>query len=132
VETWQAAILVALIVMATGAATLWLLWRAASARTRALARRVQRLPGRAKLRLAIALFGDPRMPLSARFTLAALVVYLAMPLDLVPDFVPVLGQLDDVLVLAVGIAVIVRSTPLQLLEEHLSALEAANAGPPPY
>jgi uncharacterized membrane protein YkvA (DUF1232 family) len=49
----------------------------------------------------------------------------------VPDFVPVLGQLDDVLVLAVGVAVIVRSTPLQLLEEHLSALEAANACPPP-
>jgi uncharacterized membrane protein YkvA (DUF1232 family) len=53
-----------------------------------------------------------------------LVVYLSLPIDLIPDFLPVVGQIDDVLVLVVGIVLLVKLTPGQLLEEHLSEVEA--------
>jgi uncharacterized membrane protein YkvA (DUF1232 family) len=48
-----------------------------------------------------------------------------MPLDIIPDFIPVIGHLDDVLVLLVGVAVLLRFTPRAVLEEHLARLEAA-------
>ena len=54
----------------------------------------------------------------------ALVVYLAMPLDVIPDFIPVIGHLDDVLVLLLGVAVLLRFTPRAVLEEHVARLEA--------
>ena len=44
---------------------------------------------------------DPALPRTAKVALAAAVVYLASPVDLVPDFIPVLGYLDDVLLAAV-------------------------------
>jgi uncharacterized membrane protein YkvA (DUF1232 family) len=123
-ELWQ----VLLLVIAAGLTTLvlaaWLLWRKASSRARAVAGRVQRLPWRAKFTLAGELMKDPRVPLRARLVLPFIVLYLATPIDFVPDFVPVLGQLDDILVVAVGLALIIRSTPMQVLEAHLSELEA--------
>jgi uncharacterized membrane protein YkvA (DUF1232 family) len=46
------------------------------------------------------LLGDPRVPRRAKAALAVVVPYLAMPFDLIPDFIPVLGQLDDALLVA--------------------------------
>jgi uncharacterized membrane protein YkvA (DUF1232 family) len=46
------------------------------------------------------LLADPRVPRRSKLALAALVVYLASPIDLVPDFIPVAGQLDDAILLA--------------------------------
>src|SRR5437870_1131004 len=108
ISTWLVILLVLAGTMLVVAITAFLLWRRATKRTRDLAKRVQRLPLRAKLRLAKALMEDQRIPRRARLIPAAFVLYLAMPLDLVPDFIPVLGQLDDVLVLAVGVALLAR------------------------
>jgi uncharacterized membrane protein YkvA (DUF1232 family) len=47
------------------------------------------------------LVGDPTLPRSAKIALAAAAVYLASPIDLLPDFVPLLGYLDDALLVAV-------------------------------
>ena len=47
------------------------------------------------------LAGDERVPRRSKFLLLALIAYLAMPLDLVPDFIPVAGQLDDAIIVAV-------------------------------
>lgn len=89
----------------------------------ALVKRVMRLPLRAKLRLALGLVGDRRVPWLARLLLPALVLYLAMPVDIIPDFIPVIGYLDDALVLVIGVSLFLRLTPRSVLEEHLTALE---------
>ncbi|MDO8612474.1 MAG: DUF1232 domain-containing protein [Dehalococcoidia bacterium] len=86
-----------------------------------------RLPLRDKLRLALALMREPRIPLLVRAVPPALVLYLAMPLDVIPDFIPVIGHLDDALVLLLGIAVLLRFTPRAVLEEHVARLEATRA-----
>ena len=44
---------------------------------------------------------DPALPRSAKIALAAAVVYLASPIDLIPDFIPVLGYVDDLLLAAI-------------------------------
>lgn len=61
---------------------------------------------------------DPRVPTSAKLTLAGLAVYLASPIDIVPDFIPVLGQLDDVLVSAVVLGVLLSSVEREVLLDH--------------
>jgi uncharacterized membrane protein YkvA (DUF1232 family) len=53
------------------------------------------------LRLVRALLADSRTPRSVRFALAGLLAYLLSPLDLIPDFVPVIGSVDDLIVSAV-------------------------------
>ena len=44
---------------------------------------------------------DPMLPTAAKFAIAAAVLYLVSPVDLIPDFIPILGALDDVLVAAI-------------------------------
>jgi uncharacterized membrane protein YkvA (DUF1232 family) len=52
------------------------------------------------MRLITRLVGDPLLPRAAKIALGAALVYLASPIDLVPDFVPLLGHLDDLLLAA--------------------------------
>jgi uncharacterized membrane protein YkvA (DUF1232 family) len=89
-----------------------------------LVRRLQALPARSKLRLAWRLLRDRRMPVLVKAVIPALVAYLLMPLDIIPDFIPVIGQLDDLLLIALAVGVIFRFTPVELLEEHIRRLEA--------
>jgi len=116
------AVVAALVVAAALAA--WLLRRAGTPEDRSLVRRVLRLPLRRKLRLALALVREPHVPLLVRALPPALVLYLAMPLDIIPDFIPVIGHLDDALVLLLGIVLLLRFTPRAVLEEHVERLEA--------
>ena len=97
---------------------------------RALVQRILRLPLRDKLRLALALMRERRIPLLVRAVPPALVLYLAMPLDIIPDFIPVIGHLDDALVLLLGIGVLLRFTPRRVLEEHLARLEETREATP--
>ena len=52
------------------------------------------------VRLIARLVGDPLLPRAAKIALAAAMVYLASPIDLIPDFIPLVGYLDDLLVAA--------------------------------
>ena len=93
-----------------------------------LVRRVAALSLRRKARLAWRLLGDRRVPLLARAVLPALVLYLAMPLDIVPDFIPVVGYLDDLLIILGAAWLFLRLVPPGVLEEHVGALEVELAG----
>jgi uncharacterized membrane protein YkvA (DUF1232 family) len=63
------------------------------------------------------LLRDPRVPLRHKLLLGALAGYLAMPFDLVPDFIPVAGHLDDVLVAFFTLRAVLKGNA-ELLREH--------------
>ncbi len=94
---------------------------------RTLVRRILRLPVRCKLRLALALVRDSRIHLAVRAIPPGLILYLATPIDVIPDFIPVLGHVDDVIILVVGVGLLLRFTPRDVLEEHVSRLETGEA-----
>ena len=122
-EWWEIVLVSVLLTMAAVIVVALILWRMASSRTKTLARRIGGLPWRHKLGLAGRLMADERIPIYVRVVPPALVLYLALPIDLVPDFIPVIGQLDDILMLTIGIALLVRLAPFQVLDEHLLEME---------
>jgi len=61
---------------------------------------------------------DGRVPRRHKLILGGLVAYLALPFDLVPDFIPVAGQLDDAILVALVLRTILRGSGRQLVEEH--------------
>jgi len=64
------------------------------------------------------LLADERVPRRHKLLLGALIGYLAMPIDLIPDFIPVAGQLDDAIVVAVVLRTVLRAGGPELLREH--------------
>lgn len=60
---------------------------------------------------------DPRVPWYAKVLAASVAAYALSPIDLIPDFVPVLGYLDDVIIVPVGILLTVRMIPDGLMDE---------------
>lgn len=64
------------------------------------------------------LLADPRVPRRRKALLWLLVGYLALPFDLVPDFIPVAGQLDDAIAVALVLRAVLRSGGPMLLGEH--------------
>jgi uncharacterized membrane protein YkvA (DUF1232 family) len=63
------------------------------------------------------LLADSRVPRRGKFVLIALFVYLAMPFDLVPDFIPVVGQLDDAILVAAVVAYVARTVGREVVED---------------
>jgi len=74
------------------------------------------------------LFRHPETPRAARWVAIAVIAYAVSPIDLVPDFIPVLGQLDDLILIPLGIALAVRLTPKPL---WAALLQEAKASPDP-
>jgi len=60
---------------------------------------------------------DPRVPWYAKVVAAAVAAYALSPIDLIPDFVPVLGYLDDIVIVPAGILLTVRLIPDGLMDE---------------
>ncbi len=69
-------------------------------------------------KLTLRLVRDPRVPLYAKAVLALTLIYVVSPLDFVPDWIPLLGQLDDAAILTAGIALFLRLCPPELVEER--------------
>lgn len=70
------------------------------------------------LRLFRDLLGDPRVPRSAKVTLVVGVAWLASPIDLIPEFLPVIGPLDDAIVAGLVLRSLVRRTGVDVVREH--------------
>ena len=60
---------------------------------------------------------DPRVPLAAKWLAAAVAAYALSPIDLIPDFIPILGLLDDLFIVPAGIWLVVRLIPAPLMAE---------------
>jgi len=60
---------------------------------------------------------DPRVPWYARLFVAVVVAYALSPIDLIPDFIPVLGYLDDLILVPLGLALALRMVPPHVLGE---------------
>src|SRR5438309_11615169 len=86
-------------------------------------RRFLALSTRAKLRFGRALLRDENVPWSAKAVLLVAIGYLALPLDLIPDFIPVLGQLDDILLVALAMIITIRLVPAATFEAALAQAE---------
>jgi uncharacterized membrane protein YkvA (DUF1232 family) len=72
---------------------------------------------------------DPRVPWYAKALALAVAGYALSPIDLIPDFIPVLGYLDDVILVPAGIWLVIRLIPADIMAEH-RALAAAAAERP--
>src|SRR5882762_8540923 len=81
---------------------------------------IRRLP--TYIRLVWALLRDGRVPAQQKLILVGIGAYVVLPIDLIPDFVPVLGQLDDLAVVLLGLDLFIRSAPPDIVEEHLAKI----------
>ncbi len=63
-------------------------------------------------------YKDPRVPWYAKVIMAATVGYALSPIDLIPDFIPVLGQLDDLIIVPAGISLALKMIPGEVLNEY--------------
>ena len=64
---------------------------------------------------------DPRVPRLAKVVAALTVGYALSPIDLIPDFIPLLGHLDDLVLVPLGLALAIRLIPRPILAEHRAA-----------
>jgi len=72
---------------------------------------------------------DPRVPWYAKALAFCVAGYALSPIDLIPDFVPVLGYIDDLIIVPLGILIVLKLIPPEIMAEH-RALAAAAQGRP--
>jgi uncharacterized membrane protein YkvA (DUF1232 family) len=88
-----------------------------------------RLAQPAKIKLMLLalwrLFKHPQTPRSAKWMAIAVLAYAISPIDLIPDFIPVIGLLDDLILVPLGVAMVIKLTPKPLWEECLRAAESS-------
>jgi len=67
---------------------------------------------------------DPRVPWYAKIWVALVVAYAFSPIDLIPDFVPILGYLDDLVLIPLGVALAIKMIPADVMAECAARAEA--------
>lgn len=72
---------------------------------------------------------DPRVHWGPRLLAFAIAAYVLSPIDLIPDFIPVLGLLDELVLVPAGLWLVFRLVPAALVAEHRAALAAQESGP---
>ena len=76
------------------------------------------------------LFRHPETPRPAKWVAIAVLAYAVSPIDLIPDFIPLLGQLDDLILVPLGIALVVRLTPAAHWQARLAEAELSREALP--
>ena len=71
-----------------------------------------------ELKLYRAILRDPRTPFFPKVLLASAIAYAVSPIDLIPDFIPVLGHLDDIVMVPLLVFLALKATPRPLILEH--------------
>ncbi|OLN32834.1 YkvA family protein [Desulfosporosinus metallidurans] len=74
-------------------------------------------------------YKDPRVPWYAKLLIVLLVGYAISPIDLIPDFIPVFGYLDDLVLIPLGVAVAIRMIPPNVMEEARLKAESLQTKP---
>ena len=72
---------------------------------------------------------DPRVPWYAKAIALGVAAYALSPIDLIPDFIPVIGYLDDLVIVSLGILLVIKLVPPHLMAEHRAAAAAASEQP---
>jgi uncharacterized membrane protein YkvA (DUF1232 family) len=72
---------------------------------------------------------DPRVPWYAKAFAIAVAAYALSPIDLIPDFIPVLGYVDDLIIVPAGIVLVIRLIPPEIMAEHRDMAIAAQDRP---
>ena len=72
---------------------------------------------------------DPRVPWYAKAVAVVVAGYALSPIDLIPDFIPVLGYLDDVILVPLGILLVIRLIPPAIMAEHCDLASVAQERP---
>jgi uncharacterized membrane protein YkvA (DUF1232 family) len=72
---------------------------------------------------------DPRVPWYAKVLAVAVAGYALSPIDLIPDFIPVLGYLDDLVIVPLGIWLVIRLIPEEIMSEYRSIADKAGQRP---
>ena len=98
-------------------------WKVLRSDERKLVKRIGKLRFRDKISFVREVMRDRRVPWWTKLIAGALVVYLASPIDLIPDFIPVLGHLDDLAVAFIAGGLLLRSVPREVIEGHLRVYE---------
>ncbi|MEN4832732.1 YkvA family protein [Pantoea vagans] len=72
---------------------------------------------------------DPRTPLLAKVLALIVAAYAVSPIDLIPDFIPIIGYLDDLIIVPLGIMLVVRLIPAEVMREHRETAAQASRRP---
>lgn len=75
------------------------------------------------VKLLVRLLADPRVPVRRKIVAGAAGAYVVAPIDLIPDFIPVLGQVDDLIVVALGLKHLIEGASEDVVHEHWDGSE---------
>jgi uncharacterized membrane protein YkvA (DUF1232 family) len=83
-------------------------------------------------RLALRLARDSRVPMATKLILGGTLLYLVSPIDVVPDWLPLAGQADDVMVVLAGLNMFIKACPSWLVREHGGKLDRERGKDDPF
>lgn len=94
----------------------WLLIRRRSLSKESFVQALRNVPMLGKLLVGLA--RDPRVPRRNKLIFGAIAIYLVAPIDIIPDFIPGIGRIDDIILVALALDGMLNKVPQEVLKEH--------------